>query len=141
MRTRLTDDVINDLLTVYLAGEASADTRAIVESHARENPAFGARLAAAGAVAVPDPPADRVSGDHELRVLTGTRHFIRLRTIFCAAAVFFTLMPLSVAGGPDGVEFLLLGRHAGLVWAFWSLAAASWTAWWVMHRSVRRAGI
>jgi anti-sigma factor RsiW len=137
----LTDDVMNDLLTVYLAGEASADTRAMVDAHARENPAFGARMAAAGAVAVPDVSGGRVTGDHELRALARTRQFIRLRTIFCAAAVWFTLMPLSFRGGTDGVEFLLLGRQPGLVWAFWSLAAASWTAWYVMHRSIRRAGI
>ena len=30
----ISDDVMNDLLTVYLAGDASADTKALVEAHA-----------------------------------------------------------------------------------------------------------
>ena len=34
---KMTDDVMNDLLTLYLAGEASADTKALIESHARQH--------------------------------------------------------------------------------------------------------
>ena len=136
---KLTDDVMNDLLTVYLAGEASADTKALVESHARQHPAFTARLQAAGDFALPDvaPPARR---DAELCALADTRRFILFRTIFLAAAVLFTLLPLVFAIGDEGPEFLILGRHAGLVWAFWSLAVASWSAWYVFGRSLRRAG-
>ena len=44
---KLTDEVMNDLLTLYLAGEASADTRALVESHARQNAAFASTIEAA----------------------------------------------------------------------------------------------
>ena len=44
---RITEDVMNDLLTLQLSGEASADTRSLIESYARENPAFAAKLAAA----------------------------------------------------------------------------------------------
>ena len=36
----VTDEVMNDLLTLYLAGEASADTKALIDSHARRNAAF-----------------------------------------------------------------------------------------------------
>ena len=118
---------MNDLLTLYLADEASADTRALIEDRARREPAFAARLAAARAVdltaaAVPAPPL----GDAELRSLKRTRHAIFLRTLFWAAGLFFTLLPLVFHGDGDSVEFLFLGRHPGLVWAFWSVAAASW---------------
>ena len=33
---KVTDEVMNDLLTLYVAGEASADTEALIESDARE---------------------------------------------------------------------------------------------------------
>ena len=138
----VTDDVLNDLLTLYLADEASADTRALIEDRARREPAFAARLAAARAVdltaaAVPAPPL----GDAELRSLKRTRHAIFLRTLFWAAGLFFTLLPLVFHGDGDSVEFLFLGRHPGLVWAFWSVAAASWTAYYVMNREVARTGL
>jgi hypothetical protein len=138
---KLDDDVMNDLMTIYLAGEASSATRAIVEARAREDATFAARLAAAQGMAVPLQDANPPGRDAELRALTETRQFIRLRTIFVAAAVFFSLLPLAVRGGDSGVEFVFLGRHDGLVWAFWSLAAASWSAHYVMHRRVRQAGL
>jgi hypothetical protein len=138
----VTDDVLNDLLTLYLADEASADTRALVEDRARREPAFAARLAGARAVdltAAPVPAAPL--GDLELQSLKRTRQAIFLRTLFWAAGLFFTLLPLVFYSDGNSVEFLILGRYPGLVWAFWSVAAASWTACYVMNREVARAGL
>jgi anti-sigma factor RsiW len=136
----VTDDVLNDLLTLYLAGEASADTRALIEERARREPAFAAKLAAAQSVdlAMVDPPRP---GDAELQALTRTRQAIFLSKLFRAMALFFSLLPLVFHASRDGVEFLILGRYPGLMWAFWSIAVASWTAYYVMHREVRRAGL
>jgi hypothetical protein len=138
---KMTDDVMNDLLTLYLAGEASADTRALVESHARQNAAFRSRVEAAGALSPIRMPHNGPPGDLELRTLNSTRKFIFLRTLFSAGAIFFTLLPLVFTFDARGVEFLVLGRHDGLVWSFWSIAAAAWAAWYAMHRQVRRVGL
>ncbi|MEO5819435.1 MAG: hypothetical protein ABIT71_02950 [Vicinamibacteraceae bacterium] len=139
--TTLTEDVMNDLLAVYLAGDASADTRNLIEARAGRDPGFAAKIAAARAVdlggALPAAPPP----DAELRALTRTRQAIFLRTLFFAAGVFFTLLPLSFRGGANGLEFLFLGRQPGLVWAFWSVAAASWVACWLMHREMGEAGL
>jgi anti-sigma factor RsiW len=144
----VTDDVVNDLLTLYLAGEASADTRALIEERARREPAFAAKMTAARAVDQAAAEAIALPGvlatppdDVELRALTRTRQAIFLRMLFFAAAVFFTLLPLSFRGGANGVEFLFLGKQPGVVWAFWGVAAASWTACVLMHREVRKAGL
>jgi len=141
MTTKISDDVMNDLLTVYLAGDASADTKTLVEAHAREHQPFAARLAAAGAVVVPEIAPGRSARDAELRALAQTRQFIRLRTIFFASGILFTALPLSFGSGSDGIEFLILGREPGLMWAFWSIAAASWTACVIMARQIRSTGL
>ena len=141
MTTKISDDVMNDLLTVYLAGDASADTKALVEAHARDHQPFAARLAAAGALVLPDLPARRSAPDAELRALAETRQFILLRTIFFAAGILFTALPFIFRFGSDGIEFLILGREVGLMWAFWSVAAASWTAFGIMDRRVRQTGL
>ena len=52
----------------------------------------------------------------------------------------FTLLPLVFTFDRNGAEFLIPGRHPGLVWSFWSLAVAPWTAAYVMARSVRQLG-
>ena len=138
---KMTDEVMNDLLTLYLAGEASEDTKALVESHARQNAEFASRVEAAGALPPIGMPHGGPPSDLELRTLTETRKFILLRTVFWAGAIFFTLLPLVFTFDERGVEFLVLGRHAGLMWSFWSIAVAAWTACYVMHRQVRRVGL
>jgi hypothetical protein len=138
---KVTDDVMNDLLALYLAGEASADTRALIESHARENAAFASRVEAAGALLPIGLPPAGPPRDLELRALAETRRFIVLRTVFWAGALLFTLLPLLFTFDARGVEFLVLGRHTGLTWSFWSIAAAAWTACYVMHRQLRRVGL
>ena len=138
----ISKDVMNDLLTVYLAGDASADTKALVEQYACGNEAFAARLRSVAAFSMPGrPPGAGLPPNDDLRALTRTRELIRLRTIFTAGGILFTPLPLAFTFGPGGAEFLILGRHAGLAWPFWSLAAASWSARFVMHRRVRVAGL
>jgi hypothetical protein len=138
----ISHDVMTDLLTVYLAGDASADTKALIEEYARSNQAFADRLRAAATISVPaDPVEESLPPDRHLRALERTREFIFLRTLFTAGAVLFTLLPLVFTFGPGGVEFLILGRHPGLVWSFWSLAVAAWAACYVMHRQIRLSGV
>jgi anti-sigma factor RsiW len=136
----VTDDVLNDLLTLYLAGEASADTRALIEERARLEPAFAATLTAAReldrtaarAIELPGvlgaPPADV-----ELRALWLTRNAIFFRTLFIVCAIIFTSVPLF---------FLAPGRlHPSIVRGFWLLSALAWVACWTTHRQVRKAGL
>lgn len=138
---RITEDVMNDLLTLELSGEASADTKSLIEGYARENPAFAARLEAAARLPALDAPAGGPSFDRELQVLADTRRFIFLRTLLVAAALMFSVLPFTFTFGSDGVHFLVLGRFPGLVWSSWSLAAASWAAAYVIGRRIRRAGL
>jgi hypothetical protein len=136
----VTDDVLNDLLTLYLAGDASTDTRALIEERARLEPAFAAKMSAsreldrtaARAIELPGvlgwPP-----GDVELRALRLTRNAIFFRTLFLACAILFMLVPLF---------FLAPSRlHPSIVRAFWYLAAVAWFGCWSAHRLVRKAGL
>ena len=92
---KITEDVMNDLLTIHLSGEASADTKALIDSYARENPGFAARLEAAARPPVFEGTPRAPSLDRELQVLAETRKFILLRTLAVAAALLFTLVPFT----------------------------------------------
>ena len=131
--------VLDDLASLLLAGEASGDTRRFLEAHAKENPSFAARLRSAATVNLgPPPPAAR---DDSLRTIELVRQYLVLRTIFTAMGIAFTLLPLTFTFGGEGVEFLFLGKQPGIVYSFWSIAAASWVAWWTMHRHIRKRGL
>ena len=77
----VTHHVVTDLLPLYLAGEASDDTRALLEAYLQQNPTFAAEVreqaekstALLGALtAVP-------SADHEKATLQRVRQFNRRR--------------------------------------------------------------
>jgi len=62
----ITKDVINDLLPVYLAGEASGDTRSLIEDYLRRDPEMAAsvRAEAAKSVALINAIAPEPADDH-----------------------------------------------------------------------------
>jgi hypothetical protein len=134
------NDVLDDLASLKLAGDASPGTIALLESYAREHPEFAAQLNVAGGIQLPAAPTAGVA-DGALKALKRTRQHILLRTIFSAMGIAFTVLPFSVVGGKDGVRFLFLHDQPGVVQAFLSVAAASWVATWLMHREIRRTGL
>ena len=131
----VTRDVVLDLLPLYLSGEASADTRALVETFLATDPQL-ARIAGDG-VAQPGnpPPAD----DTQARAsLARTRRLLQRRQIAFGVALTLTLMPLS---------FMFSGNR--LVWTMWRDApaiamlclvgaAGCWT-WFARVRAALRA--
>ena len=64
----VTRDIINDLWPLYTAGEASPDSRALVEAYLREDPEYARTLAEMAAQRFPEAPA--LASDHELQTLT-----------------------------------------------------------------------
>jgi anti-sigma factor RsiW len=127
----VTREIVKDLLPLYAASEASADTRAAVEEWLRGDPEL-ARLAEAmrGDQAAGAPGPSRETG---LAALTATKSLLRRRAWLLAWALFFTGLPLSFVFGPGGVRFVML-RDAplasaaslalgGLLWALFARVA------------------
>ncbi|MBL0157939.1 MAG: hypothetical protein IPP47_12680 [Bryobacterales bacterium] len=139
--TTLPPEVMDDLLTLYLAGEASPASRQLVDEYARTHVEFAAALRSANELELPASPA-RPAPDLELAALKKTREYFRLRSIFMGAGIFFSLLPFSFRAGAGGFEWLVIGyANNGIVWASASLAAANWVACWLMDREVRKAGL
>jgi anti-sigma factor RsiW len=130
----VTRDVILDLLPLYLAGEASDDTRALVDAYlerdlelariAKQNSDLAARMAA---------PLTPLPKEHELKTLERTKTMLKLRSVLMAIAIFFTLLPMA------GYQ---IGRHR---WAMLSdfpagavacgvIALGTWVAYFSMKR-------
>jgi anti-sigma factor RsiW len=136
----ITRDVVEDLLPLYAAGEASADTRALVDAYLRTDPEL-ARVAAAlrddalpGAAEPPPMEPSRV-------VLGRTKALLRRRTWCLASAIFLTGLPLSCAFDERGLWFFML-RDAPMASAL-SLtgAAIGWAAFAITARRLRVTGL
>jgi anti-sigma factor RsiW len=89
----VTREVILDLLPVYLAGEASPATRALVEEYLTRDPELGKEIRRnLAAVARPSLPPDL-----ELRALRRTRGLLGLQRWVFGLAILFSLIPFSSA--------------------------------------------
>jgi len=131
----VTRDVVRDLLTVYLAGDASADTRALVEEHLERDPALKAEADGAAAGRVSLPPTPQPPPTAELRALAKTRELMKTRTSTLVTAVLFTALPFTFTFSGGRITFVLFRDAPAIAAAWWFTAAVLW-GWhfWVRRR-------
>jgi hypothetical protein len=91
---KVTRDVIHDLLPAYLAGEASADTVALVEEFLRQDPDLVRTVEALRANPLPEVPV-ALRPTQEKETLNMTKRLLRWRGILMGLAIFLTMLPLS----------------------------------------------
>lgn len=118
----VTREVITDLLPVYFSGEASGDTKALVEDYFRHDPDFErvARSATAPLETLRTAAPIAADSEKEKREWESILWGLRRRQWLFGLSLFFTLVPLSY--------YFTHGLHEAL-WeaAFdWSLAAGFW---------------
>src|SRR5690242_17979728 len=126
----ITRDVVTDLLPIYFSGEASGDTKILVEDYFRQDADFEriARSAATPLETLRTATPIAANPEKEKRDLESVRWSLRRRQWLFAGSLFLTLFPLS---------FFFTFTHGQLVsltvrdalWnaAFhWSLAAVLW---------------
>ena len=143
---KITREVVADLLPAYLAGEASADTRALVEEFARGDAEFARTLegqrreVAAGANALRR-PASALPDDHELRTLVRTRRMAERLRWLMGIALAFTVFPLSFTFEESHITFLLVRDVPSLAMACWVAAAGFWIGFLSTQRKLRGSGL
>ncbi len=138
---KVTRDVVKDLLTVYLAGEASTDTRVLVEEYLVGDPALAREVEAARATdfrLAAQPAADPTS---EKIALDRTRQLLKTRTSTLVVAVLFTVLPLSFTFDATGVRFLLIRDAPTIGLAWWATAVVMWACHLWIRSRLRVSGL
>jgi len=129
----VTRQVIHDLWPVYAAGEASADTRALVEAFLRQDPAFARALQEQSAEPMPEQEIPRLPLDLEAKALRRTQRLL----LGFDWTIFFAMMFSCFAFGRivadtswdvSPVNFIVTA----------SIAVAFWVAFFVRLVLVRR---
>lgn len=132
-------DVVKDLIAVYLAGDASADTRTLVESYLKTDPELAKDVEAAGGATLGLPPTRTPTA--EKQTLEATQQQIKARTSTLAVALIFTVLPLTFAFHGKTITFLLI-RDAPVIGIAWWVTAAIMWIWHVMiRRRLRVSGL
>ena len=135
----VTRNVVTDLLPLYLAGEASDDTRALLEAYLKQNPTFAAevREQAEKSTALRSALRTVPSADHEKLTLQRVRRFNRRRANLLGISIAATLMPLAFRFDSGHVQWMMLRDQPGQALAFWIAALASWIVYYLMGQRLR----
>jgi hypothetical protein len=88
---QVTKDIVHDLLPVYLAGEATQDTQAVVEAYLAEDPQLREIV---GAARLDQPPPVEVPAGLEQRSLQRTRRLLGRKTVWLGCALVLSMAPV-----------------------------------------------
>ncbi len=134
----VTKDVIADLLPLYEAGEASADTRALVEAYLKEHPGT-LKPASIDAMLKSEPAA---LPERERRAaLERTRSLLKLRTVLFALALGCNLMTFSFAFSGDGVSWFMWRDAPGMAGVLLVSSMGFWLAYFRVEKQLRVSGM
>jgi hypothetical protein len=124
---KITRDVVSDLWPIYEAGEASTDTRAVVERFLADDPEFAVTLRGAGRMTLPAAAVPSSSGA-EARALKRTRDLVHGRgwlrgvRLFALVMTVFALKRLlqETAWTVPPARFIGEALMAAAAWALYS---------------------
>jgi hypothetical protein len=137
----ISPDVVKDLLPLYLAGEASAGTRALLEQYLREHPAFAkeVREQVERSTALLTKPTVHAAStsDHEKSTLERVRRFNRRRSHVLGFSLALTMIPFSFAFVEDRVNWIMLRDNPGQALVLWIAALGCWWLYYAMGRRLR----
>src|SRR5262245_31023492 len=139
----VTREVILDLLPVYLSGEASPATRALIEEYLKQDPELAERIRLRWVENLAQAAPSGLPPDLELRSLKRTRRILFWLRWSFAMAIAFTAVALSIGitfehGRLKDIHFMLRDYPLG-VGACLVVALFCWAIYFILRRRLRSA--
>jgi hypothetical protein len=136
----VTRNVIHDLLPAYLAGEASADTVALVEEFLRQDPDLRRTVEALRADPLPELPA-ALRPTQEKETLVMTKRLLRWRGILMGLAIFLSMLPMSFVH-TDRITWLFMRDMPAAATALvWLTALGCWGGFLYLRRRLQASAL
>jgi len=138
---KVTRDVVLDLLPMYLSGEASADTRALVVEYLAQDPELAQRIRAQPAELFPEAAAPALPQDLEVRALRRARALITLQKWLFGPSIAATALALALVIKSDHGRILavhfLIADYPLQLGAVALLAIVGWVSYFLVKRRLR----
>jgi len=134
---RVTRDVMTDLWAAYESGEASPDTRALVEEFLAQDAEFAKLMRDSRPATLPSTPA--LPPEHERVALAATQGLLRRGQWLLGFARFFTFLP-GWAVQTSRIRWTLWQDLPGVALASVVVAASLWAAYVANRRRLRIKG-
>ncbi|HEX4268898.1 MAG TPA: hypothetical protein VHY36_13500 [Steroidobacteraceae bacterium] len=136
---KVTRNVVLDLLPLYLSGEASTDTRALIVEYLAQDPELAQRIRSRPAALFPETVPTPLPPDLEVRSLRRVRTLINVQKWLFGPAIALTAVALSFHldlehGRIDDLYFMV-EKYPLQLGPVAALAVACWVAYhWVRRR-------
>jgi hypothetical protein len=139
----VTREVILDLLPVYLAGEASPGTCALIEEYLQQDPELARQVRTRAAENLATITHAPLSPDIELRSLRRTRVLIGWQKWLFGLGIAFTALALSLQFTYENGRFtdfhFLIRDYPGQLGSFALLALICWSGYYLLRRRLQTA--
>ena len=124
----LSPQILEDLLSLYLAGEASDDTKSFVEAYLEADPDLAQRVARSRELTLPDTEIDPHEKEREMHSIERTKKTLRLQSWLFGLAIFFTATLFSFGSFDErGLHWIVLGTKS---WPLYAIGAGiCWLSW------------
>lgn len=132
----VTEDVIMDLFPLYQSGEATNDTKQLVDEYLRSHPEFERRAHESQRVHLPHLVSGPDMKNSEQRALVRTKRLLRIRGTILAFAIFFSLAPFSFLH-TEGRSYFLFTESPRSALAYGVVGVCFWIGYFFMKRSLR----
>ncbi len=137
---KVTRDVVTDLLPLYLSGDASDDTRRLVDDFMTTDPEFAQVARGMSDAALKHDKLPPISPEIELQTIKKTKRLVRLRDAFFWISVFVTTTPFAVWDTSWGSGFLIRDWPR-LAVGLGVLAITSWCIYFALKRRLSSTGL
>jgi hypothetical protein len=133
---KVTREVMKDLLPLYFSGEASDDTRTLVEEYFRENPEFErmARGSARSLEMLQTTVAVAPEAKKEKRDLESVHKAVWRHKLNFGLALLFTLVPLAFVYSKGHLVWMMVRNAPWEAGLYWLMAALFWVLYFVRPR-------
>ena len=133
-------DVIIDLWPLYESGEASEDTRQLIEDFLRTDEEFARLIRESPEDTIPTDSLPPLKRTHEVETLRRTKALVRFRGVLLFIAIFLTFSPLTVYDASWGSGWVI--RDHPLLACTLALAAAiAWCFYLLLRRRLSVTGL
>jgi hypothetical protein len=139
----VTREVILDLIPVYLAGEASPATRALIDEYLSQDPELAQRVRTLSADSLATITQTPLSSDIELRSLRRARALIGWQKWLFGLSITFTALSLSSEFSFEKGHFrefhFLMSDYPAQFGSLAALALICWIGYYAIRRRLRIA--
>lgn len=137
---KVTRDVIIDLLPVYFSGEASTDTKKLVNNYFDQNPDFAAEAKKSSEQIITNDIPITLKKENEMETINRTKKFIKIRSWLLGFAIFFTIAPFSFAHMDDKFYVLLLDSPMTAL-IYGSIGILFWISYFIARNKLKTSGL